>query len=485
MASIPAPSVYLSLFLLAALFLCYFIYPTFFSPLSKIPAAHPLALYTGLWILLKRYNQLENKTLHSAHQKLGPVILVGPNEISVNSTDGLKTIYGGNFEKHVWYANVFKNYSIENAFSMTTNGPHRERKRLFANVYSKSYLQNSKEVLQFSKTLLFDRLMPILQTAAETDSAVDILELGAAVGMDWTCAFVFGLNAGSNFIEDAKYRKYWLDRYEETKEYFTEIAEGYALPLVLLNKIGIKYLPESVLGWLEEMGEWNLEMCRKTVEAYASGKTTGMDNAIVYERMAQNMEQADQEKSSPPKDKVIASEMLDQVGAGHETSALTLAYMMYEWSMRPDLQAKLRAEVHTLSPRLDALRAPEDLPPMRTIDQLPLLDAIFQETLRRYPAAAGSEPRVTPPGSTAIGDFAGIPGGVRISANQYTLHRHPEAFPDFEDWKPERWLDADKEQKGLMNKWFWAFGSGPRMCSGLHFATQGKQAFAILAGAIN
>ena len=172
----------------------------------------------------------------------------GPNEISLNSIDGLKTICGGNFDKHAWYANVFKNYSIENAFSMTTSGPHRERKRLFANVYSKSYLQNSKEVLQFSKTLLFDRLMPILQTAAETDSAVDILELGAAVRMDWTCAFVFGLNAGSNFIEDAKYRKYWLDRYEETKEYFTEIAEGYALPLVLLNKIGIKYLPDSCAG---------------------------------------------------------------------------------------------------------------------------------------------------------------------------------------------------------------------------------------------
>ena len=475
MHSTPAPSVWLSLCSLTAFVLWYFvIYPAFFSPLCKIPDANPLARYTGLWIFLKRYNQLENKTLHEAHQKIGPVVRVGPNEVSVNSIEGLKTIYGGNFDKHAWYANVFRNYFIENTFCMTTNAPHRERKRLFANIYSKSHLQNSKEVLQFSKTLLFDRLLPIFQTAAEKDSTVDILELGAAVGMDWTCAFLFGLNAGSNFIGDVKYRKYWLDRYEETKKYFTEIAEGYVIPLVLLNKIGIKYLPDSVLNWLEEMGEWNLEMCKKTQEAYASGKTTGRDKAIVFEQMARKMEKADQENLSPSRDMIIASEMLDQILAGHETSAVTMTYIMYELSKRPDLQAKLRVEVRTLSPRLNFPQAPEDLPPMRSIDQLPLLDAIFRETLRRYPAAAGSEPRVTPPGSTTIGNFTGIPGGVRISANQYTLHRHPKAFPNFEEWKPERWLDADKEQEELMNKWFWAFGSGPRMCSGIYFATQGK-----------
>jgi cytochrome P450 len=46
-------------------------------------------------------------------------------------------------------------------------------------------------------------------------------------------------------------------------------------------------------------------------------------------------------------------------------------------------------------------------------------------------------------------------------------------FPDFETWKPERWLEADKEQKEEMKKWFWAFGSGARMCLGVYFATQG------------
>jgi cytochrome P450 len=148
---------------------------------------------------------------------------------------------------------------------------------------------------------------------------------------------------------------------------------------------------------------------------------------------------------------IIASEMLDHILAGHETTAITLTYMMYELSRQPSLQSKLRAEVRTLSPRLNyPTNIPDDLPSSRSIDALPPLDAIIQETLRRYPAAAGSEPRVTPPGSTTIGDYSGIPGGVRISANQYTLHRNAKAFPDFETWKPERWLEADKEQKDEM-----------------------------------
>jgi len=66
---------------------------------------------------------------------------------------------------------------------------------------------------------------------------------------------------------------------------------------------------------------------------------------------------------------------------------------MYELSRQPLLQSKLRAEVRSLSPRLNyPTNIPEDLSLPRSIDALPLLDAVIQETLRRYLAAAGSDP---------------------------------------------------------------------------------------------
>ena len=74
----------------------YFIYPVFLSPLSKIPNAHWSAPVSRLWILSKRSVEQETPTVHVAHQRLGPIIRLAPNEVSVNSVEGgIRTIYAG------------------------------------------------------------------------------------------------------------------------------------------------------------------------------------------------------------------------------------------------------------------------------------------------------------------------------------------------------------------------------------------------------
>jgi hypothetical protein len=87
----------------------FIIYPTFISPLSKVPNAHWTAGISPLWILWTRYKCSENRSLHDAHLKLGPVIRVAPNELSVNDLGSLRTVYAGGFEKGEWYS-IFDNY---------------------------------------------------------------------------------------------------------------------------------------------------------------------------------------------------------------------------------------------------------------------------------------------------------------------------------------------------------------------------------------
>jgi hypothetical protein len=87
----------------------FFVYPTFLSPLSKIPPVHWTCSFSPLWILWIRYNNRENKVVHAAHLKLGSVIRLGPNELSLNSLQGLRTVYAGGFEKGQWYS-IFDNY---------------------------------------------------------------------------------------------------------------------------------------------------------------------------------------------------------------------------------------------------------------------------------------------------------------------------------------------------------------------------------------
>lgn len=91
----------------------YIAYPAFFSPLARIPSAHWSAPISRVWILWVRFSQRENRTLHGAHRRLGPVIRVGPNELSINDTDSVRIVYQGGFEKPVWYS-VFDNYGYGN-----------------------------------------------------------------------------------------------------------------------------------------------------------------------------------------------------------------------------------------------------------------------------------------------------------------------------------------------------------------------------------
>lgn len=86
------------------------------NPLRKVPAAHPLAHITSLWMHSVRWRGIENATLKAAHDRLGPVVCLGPSEISVNCVKGgIRDVYAGGFEKssakdgYNWYT-FFSNY---------------------------------------------------------------------------------------------------------------------------------------------------------------------------------------------------------------------------------------------------------------------------------------------------------------------------------------------------------------------------------------
>ena len=143
----------------------YVIYPAFLSPLAKIPNAHWSAPVSRLWILSKRRVEQDTPTVHVAHQRLGPIIRIAPNEVSVNSVEGgIRTIYAGGYEKGDWYLNVFNNYGIMPMFAMPEHGPHSKRKRMLSNIYAKSTLQTKPAMHAITNILLNDRFVPALNS---------------------------------------------------------------------------------------------------------------------------------------------------------------------------------------------------------------------------------------------------------------------------------------------------------------------------------
>ncbi len=105
----------------------FIIYPTFLSPLSKIPNAHWSAPISPFWILWTRFHCHENEYVHAAHLKRGAVIRLAPNELSINDIGGLRTVYAGGFEKGQWYS-IFDNYGyIPHCFSLHQNTNIQQR----------------------------------------------------------------------------------------------------------------------------------------------------------------------------------------------------------------------------------------------------------------------------------------------------------------------------------------------------------------------
>ncbi|KAI8355689.1 cytochrome P450 [Blakeslea trispora] len=148
--------------------------------------------------------------------------------------------------------------------------------------------------------------------------------------------------------------------------------------------------------------------------------------------------------------------------AGHDTSANTIAWALYELSQNPDVEAKVIQEIVNLGIK------PNTLPTTKQISHLKYLDKVIRETLRLHPA---------------LREFAKyckkdcvVPGGYKIKAGTtmlasvYSMHINPKVFPNPLKFDPER-FSPEEEQKRSRFSWL-PFSTGPRGCIGMALALQ-------------
>ncbi|KIX04208.1 uncharacterized protein Z518_07762 [Rhinocladiella mackenziei CBS 650.93] len=490
----------------------FIIRPLFFHPLRNIPSAHwSIPIFGDIWITYQRYLEKNNAVTYAAHLKHGSVVRMGSNELSVNCVEnGIRTIYAGGWEKHAWYPQRFGSYGVMNMFSTIHHAPHSQKKRTMANIYSKSYLASSPQVAANSHTLFTTRFLPLLQSLSDTAQATDVHNLNNAFTMDFMSAYQFGLGAGTNFTQDLATRQKILHNYHCRREYEFFSAEIPWLKSIT-QKLGFPIVPQFVDDANVLLENWNARMCR-AADNYLSRHANDVsslyvgDDPVVYRQFKAGITKMREKDPSAGKavpgqvilptyrhndlqrdeddttTAEIYSEMLDQLGAGHETSAIALTYLYWELSRNPQWQKQLHDELLTLSPTIKwPLPAGFDikyfkLPEPKQIDALPLLNAVLMEILRLHAPIPGIEPRISPhvPGGSTLGSYSGIPGGVRVSSMPYGLHRNEAVFPEPEMFNPFRWLPSHTPEEHLkeMHRWFWAFGSGGRMCIGSHLATQ-------------
>ena len=158
----------------------------------------------------------------------------------------------------------------------------------------------------------------------------------------------------------------------------------------------------------------------------------------------------------------LRDNLLTFIVAGHETTALTLAWAFYLCAFDQDVQDKARAEAQSVLQGRTATAA--DLP------NLPYCRMIIDEALRLYPPAALVSRTAQAPDTLAGRE---VKKGDTVMIPIYALHRNALLWDDPDAFRPERF--AEKPQRYA----YLPFGDGPRICIGASFALQ--EAVIILA----
>jgi cytochrome P450 len=161
------------------------------------------------------------------------------------------------------------------------------------------------------------------------------------------------------------------------------------------------------------------------------------------------------EQGAGMSDQQALDETMTILLAGHDTTALLLAWMWHLLATNPQAEARLHEELdRVLGGRPPTLA---DLP------NLPYLEMCVKETLRLYPSAwAFTRESIR---DTQIGGYPVKKGSV-IVVSPYALHRNPTVFESPEAYRPERF----KDEKAWPRLAYLPFSAGPRVCIGNTFA---------------
>ncbi len=158
--------------------------------------------------------------------------------------------------------------------------------------------------------------------------------------------------------------------------------------------------------------------------------------------------------SVPEFDQAQAIDELKQyLWAGTETTALTLAWALYEASRHPETAERIRREGEEVYGDRE--------PTAADYSALSYTRAVIQETMRLYPPIWGLMRLASKPDVIAGKE---IKPGDRIVMFAYGAHHNPKFWDEPEAFRPERWM-AGAAKKQVKYSYL-PFGGGKRSCIG-------------------
>ncbi|KAL4763024.1 cytochrome P450 [Aspergillus foveolatus] len=363
------------------------------------------------------------------HQQNGPVVRIAPKYFSISDPSAVEAVYGHGtkFIKSEWYEawNVTPDPAQTNLFSERVSQRHAENRREVASMYSMSSLV-AYETYVDNCIAVFKQRLDGISAQGRTVNMVHWLQCYA---FDVIGEITFGSRFG------------FLDAGNDVGGVMKSIEDGLAASSYLGLYPWIYPFYLRILGYLRQglsyVNEFSLRHIQET-RAAMKGSRKDLPSISDWDILA-----------------IVGA----NVGAGSDTTAISLSSSLYHLYRQPRCLAKLREEIESAG-------IGAEIPAFKSTQAMPYLQAVLKEALRVHPGTRFPLFRVVPKGGHVLaGQF--FPGGVNVGINSWVLHYDTNIYgADASIFRPERWLEADEQQLKTMEQNYMPFGIGSRTCLG-------------------
>ncbi|KAF5637930.1 hypothetical protein F52700_4633 [Fusarium sp. NRRL 52700] len=423
------------------------------GPLSHLPGPW-YTHFTGLALLYTRAVGTSRQHLRQLHKVYGPVVRVGPKEVSINSVDGYYKVHG--VGSHCLKAPVFDRIRFSHSsmlFTMRDPRIHSERKRIVGRGFASIKEEQEAKILR-----LASKAVANIKNEAEKGQA-DVYRWWRCLAVDVVSEMSFGksfnlLHSGGR----------GLTLYKALSNAGPCVVFQAVLPRRLISLF--KWSP---ITWLRDVSEVAETIFSRVTAALGELRVSSNCGPSIARHLLSH-----EVKGNKPSlnDDELSSEVGMLLVAGSDSTATTLTYATWEIVKDPELRRQIEEEVGSL---------PENFT-SKDVEALPLLNCVLEEVLRMYNPAGALVERLVPPSGISVHDWD-IPGGTMVYTTGWLISRLEDVFPepdryvtdlyknagaiaDLSRFDPTRFLNPTAEMKRAHVP----FNIGARRCVGMHVA---------------
>ncbi|KAF9062643.1 cytochrome P450 [Rhodocollybia butyracea] len=442
-------------------------YNIFLHPLSAIPGPW-YAAASNFWLTTHVVRLEQCKIVHQLFEKYGPVVRVGPNKVFFNDLASTRGVYSVHkFDKSEYYKSLLTN---NNDHAMTTldHAPHAIIRKGYAPHYASANLAKFQPDIHEPMVELVNNVRNI-----GGKSPIECLTLFRNLMVDVIVSTSYGyrLHAVKKWASDNEDPLSTAISDFPKRGIIRSVVPSWAWNLVCrIPLVRWRQLCDSD----KIMAEFVSERVYQARTEMNSGALDGNADSVPLLHRLLTYRYSSTGQTMPEND--IISEAMGHMIAGSDTTSISVSYFLWEMSRRPDITAKLQAELDEAMPNAHAI------PDISVLQSLPYLNAFIKEGLRVYSAAPSPLERVVPQIPSKTGavnagfDLMGfeLPPGTVVATQAWSMHRNPAIFPSPDTFSPERWLETDQpgsvEHLARMQQNMMPFGTGSRVCGGQNLA---------------